>query len=427
MMGWIMRALLFVYVPWCVHLLFFNSKSLSLEGKIDECCTDFRDIDMINDKIHPILVSLTKTNFFRRFKVDLETKCPFWALNQICKNPTSCGICVCDEREIPINWKAEDKKIFSRGRLSPSQTDFHPEKAEVTLIEDWGLGEDESASGVYVDLVKNVESYTGYQGQNIWNTIYADNCFKGDSCLEERVLNRAISGMHSSVSTHLSELYVDFDINATYPNTQMYFEKVGDHPDRIKNLYFSFTILLRGLNIANDFLRTYNFSTGSFIEDASANKQVTELLELSQRYGDVPFDETLLFKDSSKLALKTQLRGYFQNITRIMDCVDCEKCRTYGKLQIKGLGTALKLIFDDNYKTKISLNRNEIIAFINTLAKWSTSITLIPVMYQRATSHNLEVIRVSTFFLFLLIVISKLMLIAHHKVISKFRQRIATK
>ena len=28
-----------------------------------------------------------------------------------------------------------------------------------------------------------------------------------------------------------------------------------------------------------------------------------------------------------------------------MDCVACEKCRLWGKLQITGLGTALKILF----------------------------------------------------------------------------------
>ena len=31
-----------------------------------------------------------------------------------------------------------------------------------------------------------------------------------------------------------------------------------------------------------------------------------------------------------------------------MDCVGCEKCRLWGKLQVLGLGTALKILFSDN-------------------------------------------------------------------------------
>jgi hypothetical protein len=32
-------------------------------------------------------------------------------------------------------------------------------------------------------------------------------------------------------------------------------------------------------------------------------------------------------------------------ISAIMDCVGCEKCRLWGKLQVLGLGTALKILF----------------------------------------------------------------------------------
>lgn len=34
----------------------------------------------------------------------------------------------------------------------------------------------------------------------------------------------------------------------------------------------------------------------------------------------------------------------FRNISRIMDCVSCEKCRVWGKLEILGLGTAIKIL-----------------------------------------------------------------------------------
>lgn len=30
-----------------------------------------------------------------------------------------------------------------------------------------------------------------------------------------------------------------------------------------------------------------------------------------------------------------------------MDCVDCDKCRLWGKLQTHGMGTALKILFSD--------------------------------------------------------------------------------
>src|SRR3954462_2717734 len=39
------------------------------------------------------------------------------------------------------------------------------------------------------------------------------------------------------------------------------------------------------------------------------------------------------------------IKERFRNVSRIMDCVSCEKCRLWGKLQVTGLGTALKILF----------------------------------------------------------------------------------
>ena len=39
------------------------------------------------------------------------------------------------------------------------------------------------------------------------------------------------------------------------------------------------------------------------------------------------------------------LQAAFQNITRIMDCVGCEKCKMWGKLQLLGIATSLKILF----------------------------------------------------------------------------------
>lgn len=62
------------------------------------------------------------------------------------------------------------------------------------------------------------------------------------------------------------------------------------------------------------------------------------------------FDESKLFMDSFS-PLKQEVKNNFRNISRIMDCVGCEKCRLWGKVQTNGLGTALKVLFslDEKY------------------------------------------------------------------------------
>ena len=56
---------------------------------------------------------------------------------------------------------------------------------------DWTVGEEEDREAVYVDLGKNIEAYTGYQGQNVWNIIYNENCFKSKKSTNiEQILDR---------------------------------------------------------------------------------------------------------------------------------------------------------------------------------------------------------------------------------------------
>ena len=94
------------------------------------------------------------------------------------------------------------------------------------------------------------------------------------------------------------------------------------------------------------------------------------------------FDETQLFKGDPVEAqkLKEEFKQKFRIITRIMDCVGCDKCRLWGKVQTLALGTALKILFsgnnfgtdstlDANSKKTFQLSRSEIVALFNGFTK----------------------------------------------------------
>ena len=40
-------------------------------------------------------------------------------------------------------------------------------------------------------------------------------------------------------------------------------------------------------------------------------------------------------------ALKVEFREHFKNITRVMDCVTCDKCKLWGKLQVLSINIAV--------------------------------------------------------------------------------------
>jgi trehalose-6-phosphatase len=65
--------------------------------------------------------------------------------------------------------------------------------------------------GEYFDVYSNIESFTNYNGTSIWHLIYSENCFQSSSfqelCSDEQILYNIISGLHTSISTHLSRFY----------------------------------------------------------------------------------------------------------------------------------------------------------------------------------------------------------------------------
>ncbi|KAH8551765.1 endoplasmic reticulum Oxidoreductin 1-domain-containing protein [Umbelopsis sp. PMI_123] len=198
-------------------------------------------------------------------------------------------------------------------------------------------------------------------------------------CLEKRVFYRVISGLHSSISIHICDEYFNQTTGEWSANLDCFVSRIGSHPERLHNVYFTHTLLMRALVKLSDYLKEYTFSTGDTREEAETKKLVLELLENTKACPST-FDERQLFQGPNAQALKEEFKDHFRNVTRIMDCVGCEKCKLWGKIQTTGLGTALKILFsyEDkslNAKTNPGLfERSEIIALINTINRLSESL-----------------------------------------------------
>ncbi|KAL2304106.1 hypothetical protein Nmel_009398 [Mimus melanotis] len=231
-----------------------------------------------------------------------------------------------------------------------------------------------SPEAEYVDLLLNPERYTGYKGPDawkIWNSIYEENCFKpqnvkrplasgrGDDggqtfykwlkgvCVEKRAFYRLISGLHASINIHLSARYLlqdSWSEKKWGPNItefQQRFDEVltrGEGPRRLKNLYFLYLIELRALSKVLPFFERPGFQlyTGNKSQDAEMKHLLLEILHLAKSF-PLHFDENSFFAGNKKEAakLKEEFRLHFKNISKIMDCVGCFKCRLWGKLQVR--------------------------------------------------------------------------------------------
>jgi hypothetical protein len=199
-----------------------------------------------------------------------------------------------------------------------------------------------------------------------------------DECLEKRVFYRVVSGMHASISTHLCHDYLNQSTGKWGPNLQCYKERLHEHPERLSNLYFNFAFVSRAVAKLKDYVQDYTFCTGDPTEDVRTKAMIVKLAEQLPAGTEI-FDETVMFQDNypvqTAVELKEDFRNRFRNVSRIMDCVGCDKCRLWGKLQTNGFGTALKVLFEfgdnDASKPKPTLRRTELVALINTLDKIS--------------------------------------------------------
>uniref|UniRef100_A0A8C6UYI6 ERO1-like protein alpha n=1 Tax=Neogobius melanostomus TaxID=47308 RepID=A0A8C6UYI6_9GOBI len=360
-----------------------------VSGELDDCHCDVESIDRFNNELlFPKLQALLQTDYFRFYKVNLNKPCPFWTSGSHC-GLRDCTVKPCSPtREALKNWTKHDD-----------------EAQRFCLLDDEWCPDSQ-----YVDLLLNPERFTGYKGPEawkIWTSIYEENCFKpftvkrplsplyssGRSegqCVEKRAFYRLISGLHASISIHLSARYLLSDEwfeKRWGPNVSEFRSRFdseltqGEGPKRLRNLYFLFLIELRALVKALPVVKEGSFKlfTGQPQEDCRNKERLLDLLHTARSF-PLHFNETSLFAgDETEAAkLKEDVRLAFMNISRIMDCVECFKCRLWGKLQTQGLGTALKILFSElpssPPSSRLTLNRQELVALVNAIGRISTSI-----------------------------------------------------
>ncbi|KAF2634944.1 endoplasmic oxidoreductin [Massarina eburnea CBS 473.64] len=441
---------------------------------VSDACASYNTLEQLNDAIHPYLHSITQnTDFFSHYRLSLYSKkCPFWSdENGMCGNVACAVNTLENEEDIPLVWRAKElgrlegptathpgKTQQQENRQRPLQGKLGAGVDESCVVEyddecddrDYCVPEDQSATakGDYVSLVENPERFTGYSGvgaQQVWESIYRENCFSkppkdvqssaqspfggaspfggfgneqqlvaanqlrnimkeqgiqqnvksaiaggnaperldpvefDDTCIEKRVFYRVVSGMHASISTHLCYDYLNQTTGEWNPNLACYEERLHKFPDRISNLYFNYALMLRAVGKIKQHVKDYSFCSEDPVQDTRTKNSV---LRLASALPDGPevFDESVMFRDPDAIALKEDFRNRFRNVSRIMDCVGCDKCRLWGKLQTNGYGTALKVLFefDESDSSKDPpLRRTELVALINTLHRLSHSLSAI--------------------------------------------------
>lgn len=401
-----------------IFIIAANSNNLPF-GRLQGTRCDLEAVRSANSfHLHSILSELSNTTFFRLARVDLTD-----SNNPICEQFEDKQELLCGKKKNQFDFKNKSKFPQTDDDHScnvESNNESNQKSSEIEFVitneEDLAQNEfysnsckDEIPSNFWHDLCKsdstttfvnlavNPERNTGYKGSAIWKAIYEQNCLSkndhGDKCLEELVLNRLLSGWHASVSTHIAKEY-SFKNGKWVSNIEKFMELVGNYPERIENIHFTFVVLLRALFKAKNSLGNFSFKIGHNEKvDEMTVKLMNHLIDSSVMSLCAPvfyaFDETQLFSYSNALsnkkALAIQFKKIFKNITKIVGCVKCQRCKLHAKVFIHGIGTALKILLtnSENYDW---LSRDDIVALVNTLFQLSESLD-----YTQHFLYNLNV------------------------------------
>ena len=411
-------------------------------GNIDDVQCNIEDVERANDsQLNAIFRELLQTSFFRHFVVDLEHKCPLslWTGGDSSSSPTDEAD---DEEEeefecsggedLGLDEEAEPlctvdtgggddafggasgmmgggttpfessvlQSLSESGFSSTTQKDtFDWQTSTDLLVEEDDSPCDEEDPNLpdtfwndmcnniqvgdgkkLVDLALNPERNTGYNGTHIWKAIYEENCITtSDSCLEERVLYRLLSGLHASTTVSIAKHYYPPSKRKNRinwePNPQYFMDKFQRHPDHVRNLHFGYVVLLRAIRKATSYLTDYDIQSGNTMDDEASKVLLKRLLDTAilQSCSSIfsAFDESVMFQDED-IGLQQNFKGVFHNISSILDCVQCQQCKLHGKMSMMGYGTALKILFVN--PDHLTLDRNEVVALINTAGRLSESL-----------------------------------------------------
>lgn len=143
------------------------------------------------------------------------------------------------------------------------------------------INEEYDTESLYINLLENSEAFTMYNGSHIWNAIYRENCFSDSEqpvCTEKQMLYNLVSGVHANVNMHISHFYSDLNSDTQYFNPDLYYERVGTQEERLRNMHFSFSFVLRAINRAFTKLSTYNYVGISEEETRHTGELMNEFL-----------------------------------------------------------------------------------------------------------------------------------------------------
>jgi hypothetical protein len=248
----------------------------------------------------------------------------------------------------------------------------------------------------YYDLEQFPEGFTGYDGSVIWKFIHNRIAFhhvpetiqdEYDSDNWKADFNKAVSGLHSMISAQVCRgLEEAIESGEKIPKASPWVDpreefkrrlspSTAETSQALENLYFTYMLLLSAVRVARDRL-LLDCDSGK-IEQESAKKlrpilscsllEEAEIQVASKKLHDHAI------QDSNSM---WQARMRTRELFRIMNCVQCNKCKLHGKISVLGLSTALQVLLGTTGEggDAKSVHRVELAALMTCLFKFSSAV-----------------------------------------------------
>jgi hypothetical protein len=263
-------------------------------------------------------------------------------------------------------------------------TDYAESEFEIDGWARWDM-----PSNDYYDTEEFPEGYTGYDGSMIWEFIHKRICFSGYGYNEghwKADFNKAVSGLHSVVSAQIiTGIQEKIDDGEAFTDAEIWRDPKaefarrlgsgGETPLAVENLYFAYMLFLSAVAKAKDRL----------LADCNSGKIDGQAAPALRAFLDSP----VLSDPSVQVATKKlhdhavqspdtlwEARMRTTDLLRIMNCVQCNKCRLHGKLAMMGLSTALQIHLGRNGEgaDMSRITRVELAALLSTTYKFSRAV-----------------------------------------------------
>ena len=253
-----------------------------------------------------------------------------------------------------------------------------------------------------VDLLLNPEVNTGYDGAHVWANMY-----QAIHKPQASFLYRLVSGMHTSTTLSIGKRYhapskrksrEDWESNLKY--FQSKFQEDTAATTYLNNLDFSYRVILQALEttaLTGERLSVFLAPLKQASDDEEVSQiqnKIQEILSIRQNVlrKDSSLDQDLWLIKQDKTSFKEQ----FYAVSTLLDTVKCQQCRLHGKISMLGYGAALKILLfyhgddddDDDKVETLSLEQNEVVAFLHTLARFSQSLQEYQEMNQELQRDN---------------------------------------